>query len=148
MDYYFSAANDAAALVAMELPAGPVPGSPGFDSVEAKDVLACPHLEQLVGIATGRSGPSLVPQLRVLWPEPPAAEDSFEFVPGASIMRLPDSLRDDLTGIELTSAVAEGWAAELWGFEPNHARNVAEDLIRLAKAARTENRSIYRWSEM
>lgn len=145
MDYYFSAADDAAALCAKDLSGGPIPGSPGLDSVEAKDVLACPHLEQLVTLATGKTGPSLVPELDVLWPAAP--DESFEFVPGASIMRLPDSLRDNLADVEMTSEVAASWADAIWGFDEGHASLIAERIVRLSKAAKSENKSIYWWSE-
>ena len=145
MDYYYTAIDDASALGAKNLDGGPMPGS-SFESAEAKDVMACPHLEQLVAIASGKRGPSLVPQLKTLWPEPSAAGAGFE--PGLMISRLPDSLRDDLAGIEVTQTVAEQWAAELWGFELGHAAVVAGDIVRVARAARDSTQPLYWWSEM
>ena len=67
MDYYYIAADDFTALTARDLEAGPKPGS-SFVSAEAKDVMARPHLEQLVAAATGIVGPSLIPELKTLWP--------------------------------------------------------------------------------
>jgi hypothetical protein len=141
MDYYYTAPDDAAALSARDLPGGPMPGSV-FASAEAKDVLACPHLEQLVGLASGMVGENLVPQLKTLWPKP----ESFE--PGTMITRLPETLRDDLAEMEMTPAIAENWAAQLWGFEPDHAAAVGMDIIRIARSGRDAGQPLYWWSEM
>ena len=110
--------------------------------------MACPHLEQLVAAATGNVGPSLIPELKTLWPDatPPGSEFSFE--PGTMITRLPDSFRDDIAAIEVVPSVAEVWAAELWGFEPAHAATVAKDIVRVARAARDTGQPLYWWSEM
>src|SRR6476620_6478861 len=116
MDYYFQAADDQAALQARDLPSGPTPDSV-FGSVEAKDVIACPHLEQLVKISLGKSGPSLVPKLVTLWPLPSLTDASVEFGPDPSIMRLPNELRDDLAMVSADADVAERWAAAMWGWQ-------------------------------
>ncbi len=134
MDYYFTAVNDEAALSALALPAGPTPLS-SFASAEAKDVLACPHLEQLVEAATGKSGPTLVPELITLHPDP-------------MITRLPDSLRDDLAAIAVTAEVAKRWAAELWGYEAEEALAVAADVVWVARVARDSGQPFYWWSEL
>ena len=144
MDYYYTACSDSAALTAKDLAGGPA-GKSSFGSAEAKDVLACPHLEQLVTIATGNSQPSLVTQLQTLWPEPGSPN---ELEPGTMITRLPDSLRDGLAMIELTPAVAEAWASELWGFDPIRAATVATDVVRIARQARDSGQPLYWWSEM
>ena len=134
MDYYFAATSDEAALKARDLPAGPTPDSL-FASAEAKYVMACPHLELLVAAATGKSEPTLVPQLVTLWPDP-------------MLTRLPDQLRDDLSKIEVNALVAEKWAGELWGYEPGDAARVAADVVRVAKAARDAGQPLYWWSEL
>ena len=145
MDYYFAASSDEMALDARELAAGPTPDSQ-FGSVAAKDVMACPHLEQLVEFATGKKGPSLVPQLKTLWPEP--VDDPADYVPGPSLMRLPDALRDDLADVDVTPEIAAQWAGAIWGFDPNHAATVATAISDLARRAREAGQSLYWWSEM
>ena len=147
MDYYYIAADDRTALTAKDLESGPTPGS-SFVSVEAKDVMACPHLEQLVAASTGKVHANLVPELRKLWPEPPPPGSELSFEPGTMITRLPDSLRDNVALVEVTQSVAEVWAAELWGFEPTHAAAVAKDIVRVARAARDTGQHLYWWSEM
>ncbi len=148
MDYYFSAASDAAALSAKDLPAGPAPGSDGFLSVEAKGVIACPHLEQLVSIATGNIGNSLVPELSTLWPSSPEASSESDLEPGPSIMRLPDSLRDALGEVVMTQQIAAAWANELWDYDLTDAERVGTEIIQLAKAAKAEHKSLYWWMEI
>jgi hypothetical protein len=145
MDYYFAAPDDSAALEARHLASGPTPDSK-FHSVEAKDVMACPHLEQLVELASGKKGPSLVPQLKTLWPEP--VDDPADYVLGASLMRLPDGLRDDLAQVEVTPDVAAQWAGAIWGFDPDHAGSVATAISGLARRARETGEQLYWWSEM
>ena len=147
MDYYYIAADDLTALTAKDLESGPKPGS-SFVSAEAKDVMACPHLEQLLAASTGEVGPSLVAELKTLWPEPPPAGSEFSIEPGTMITRLPDSLRDNIAAIEVTESVAEVWAAELWGFEPAHAATVAKEIVRVARVARDTGQPLYWWSEM
>lgn len=146
MDIYFVAASDAAALEVKDLTAGPTPNS-NFDAVEAKDVMACPHLEQLIEIATGKSGPSLVPLLVTLWPDPRSFGDEAGYVPGPMICRLPDALRDDLARLAIDGDVAERWAAELWGYDPSDAWPIAEQMVALASRALAAGHALYWYSE-
>jgi len=148
LDYYFSADNDAAALRANQLDGGPIAGSAGFDSAEAKDITPCPHLEQLVALSTGKTGPSLVSELKCLWPDESAWTSFGEEGPPPSISRVPDILRDGLSQVEVTPVLASGWAEELWGYAPEEARLVGERIVQLAKSARAQNKSIYWWCEV
>ena len=143
MDYYFIAADDAAALTAKDFDAGPAPHS-GFISAEAKDIMACPHLEQLVSAFTGTARPSLVAELQNIWPESNVDGDES----GLFITRLPDQLRDDLAAVEVTPAIAQAWASELWGFEADDAAMVANDIISVARQGQTSGQSLYWWSSL
>ena len=145
MDYYFSAASDEEALRAKDLPAGPMPGSEGFDSVEAKGVLGT-ALEELVAMSKGSSSPMVMAGTFPLWPEYPSNPEEYE--PGSFLTRLPDHLRDELAEVEVTADLAAKWADEIFGYEPAEAERVAKSIIQLARAGRDTNRSIYWWSEM
>jgi hypothetical protein len=148
MDYYFSAADDGAALRANQIDGGPVPGCDDVDSVEAKDICPCPHLEQLVAFSTGKTKASLVPELKCLWPDASAWMSVGEEGPPPSISRVPDSLRDDLAEIDLSPALAERWSEELWGYDSDGAQSVGERVVQLARRARAQNKSLYWWCEV
>lgn len=145
MDYYFSASSNAEALRATDLPGGPKPGSENFDSVEAKDVMGT-ALEELVALASGKGNQFIVARTLPLWPEIPTNPDDYE--PGPILVRLPDSLRDELVAIELMLELATKWANDLYGYEPEDALRVARSIIQLARAGRENDRSIYWWSEL
>lgn len=145
MDYYFSAESDAEALRAKDLPAGPMPGSEGFDSVAAKGIWGT-ALEELVALSRGTSSAMVMAGIFALWPESPERPENFE--PGASLTRLPDGLRDDLAELKVTPSLAAKWANGLFGYEPEDAEQAARRIIQLARAARDRSRSIYWWSEM
>lgn len=145
MDYYFSAASDAEALRAKDLPAGPMPGTNNFDSVEAKGVWGT-ALEELVAMSKGTNSAMVMAGTFPLWPETPENPEDFE--PGSSLTRLPDSLRDELAELEVTPSLAAKWADGLFGYEPEDAERVAKSIIQFAGAARDQNRSVYWWSEM
>jgi hypothetical protein len=70
MDYYFSAVSDGEALRAKDLPTGPMPGSEGFNSVEAKGIWST-ALEELVAISKGTSSATVMAGIFPLWPETP-----------------------------------------------------------------------------
>lgn len=145
MDYYFSAASDEEALRATDLPAGPMPGTQGFDSIEAKGVLAT-ALEELVAMSKGISSPLVMAGIHPLWPEYPSNPEDYE--PGSFLTRLPDDLRDDLADVDVTPDLAAEWLDEIFGYEPAEAERVAKSVIQLAHSARATNRSIFWWSEM
>ena len=145
MDYYFSAAGDAEALRATDLPSGPMPGSEGLDPVEAKGVLGS-ALEELVAMANGAGNQQVMARTLPLWPETPTNPEDYE--PGPFLTRLPDGLRDDLAKLAVTPALAAKWADELFGYGPAEAEQVAGRIVRLARSGRDQNRSIYWWSEM
>ncbi len=145
MDYYFSAQSDGKAFRSKDLPAGPMPGSERYDSVEAKGIWST-ALEELVAKSKGTSSALVMAGVLPLWPETPKNPEDFE--PGASLTRLPDSLRDDLAELEVTPSLAAEWSDELFGYEPEDAEQAALKIVHLARAARDRNRSVYWWSEM
>jgi hypothetical protein len=147
MDYYFQAADDEAALNARNLKSGPTTES-AFRSVEAKDIIACPHLEQLVEISLGKRRASLVPKLVTLWPVRLQPNDPAGYGPEPSIMRLPNELRNDLAEVSVSGDVAERWAAQMWGCTPERARAVAQALVHLAQSARDTRQCLYWWCEV
>ena len=151
MDCYFSAIDEGEALSARDLTGGPAPENDAFDSVAAKDIIVCPHLEQLIGAATGAVVPSAVAELRVLWPPagtpPPTGEGSL-FLTEPSITEVPDRLRDALADVPVTQAVAEAWSGALWGYGPDDAFRVASGLVDLARRAQSAGRHLYWWSEL
>jgi hypothetical protein len=145
MDYYFSAASDEEALKAKDLPAGPMPGTEGYDTVEAKGVLAT-ALEELVAMSKGSSSLLVMAGTHPLWPEYPSNLEDYE--PGSFLTRSPDNIRDELSDVEVTPALATKWADEIFGYELAEAERVAKSIIQLARGGRDRNRSIYWWSEM
>lgn len=145
MDYYFSAESEAEALRASNLPAGPMPGSEGFDSIEAKGIWGT-ALEELVAMSKGISSSLVMAGVLPLWPETPDNPEDFE--PGASLTRLPDSLRDELAELKISPSLTAKWADELFGYEPDDAEQAAKRIIQLARAAQNQGRSVYWWSEM
>lgn len=89
-----------------------------------------------------------MPELQVLWPEPSGLDEQPDFEPGPSISRLPSSLRDDLSCVEMTAEIAAEWAEQIWGFDRAQALAVGKKLVQLAQAAQKQNQHIYRWSEV
>lgn len=145
MDYYFTAASDGDALRAKDLPGGPAPGTEGFDSVEAKDIMAT-ALEELVAQVNGKDNQLVIARTLPLWPEMP--ENAEDYEPGSSIVRVPDSLRDDLAELDPTHAEIANFAQELFGYEHEDAMNALHSIVQLARDGRRRDRSIYWWSEM
>lgn len=147
MDYYFAAADAAEAIGALELPAPPA----RLDAVEAKDVMPCPHLEQLIEAATGAPVASAVSELRTVWPPagtPPPADDNSPWLSGPTLSQLPQRIRDALAEIAVTPAVGQAWSEALWGFDPETAQRLALDIVDLARRARTEDKPVFWWSEL
>lgn len=151
MDYYFTAPDDAAAIEARNAPEGPGAGDPPLDSVEAKDIMVSPHLEQLIEAVTGEVFPSQVEHLQVLWPPagtPPPTDESSLFLTDPGITRIPGALRDALAGLEPEAASAGRWSAELWGVEPDQALHAALAITGLARRAQAAGQAIYWRSEL
>lgn len=147
MDYYFAAADAAEAIGALELPAP----SARFDAVEAKDVMPCPHLDQLIEAATGAPVASAVSELRTVWPPadtPPPADDNSPWLSGPTLSELPRRIRDALAEIAVTPAVGQAGAEALWGFDAETAQRLATDIVGLARRARAEGKPVFWWSEL
>ena len=122
-----------------------MPGSEGFDSVETKGIWGT-ALEELVALSRGTSSAMVMAGIFPFWPESPERPEEFE--PGASLTRLPDSLRDELAELKVTPSLAAKWADGLFGYEAEDAEQAAKRIVRFARAARDQSRSIYWWSEM
>ena len=120
--------------------------SNGFDSVEAKGVISCPHLQQLAAISRGEKLGDIKIQEMQIWPEP--VTDPADNVPGPSLARLHDELRDELAAVDVTPAVCAGWAAELWGYSPDDAERVATGVVGIASRAKAAGQHLYCWSEL
>lgn len=148
MDYYFAAVGPAEAVSALELASGP---GERFDTAEAKDVMPCPHLEQLIEAATGKPVASAVSELRTVWPPadtPPPVDDTSPWLTGPTLSELPERIRDGLADVEVTGSMAEAWSEALWAHDAADAHRVAEAIVGLAQRARSAGSRLYWWSEL
>ncbi|MEQ7873522.1 hypothetical protein ABDK56_05905 [Sphingomonas sp. ASV193] len=143
MDGYFAAKDDEKALAASADGAGPYRL---FETIEVNGVFPCPHLEQLVEAAGGETQPTMIRDLAQIWPEP--VTDPKDYVPGPSLHRVPDLLRDRLAAIAVDAGIAERWAPALWGVTPADAETVGRAITDLARRAQGAGERLYWWAEL
>jgi hypothetical protein len=155
---YFRAADDESARGTHLLLGGPLhPAEDGadipFDGVATKAIFYTPHLEQLVGLATGHPFDSHLDH-PLLWPPadtPPPVDETSLWITDPGVNRLDTRLRDALAELDLMRAaeLAEGWIVDLGrGFDAPHLRNVVIDLGGLARRAQEAGQELYCWATL
>lgn len=146
MSYYYSAADDAAALRANDTPAGPHPGHPDYDSIDERGVLASPHLWELTALAEAIPYTDHTRELVSIWPprtaEPPTGPIA------QTVQRLPDGLRDDLAAISADAGLAARWAPSVYGMTADEALGFVTALSGLANRARAAGQHLYWWATL
>ncbi|MFK8910720.1 hypothetical protein [Streptomyces sp. YS-3] len=157
---YFRARDAASVVRALELADGGSPlftEPPAFDGVEAKHVDPAVVLGQLIASIQQVEWRVDLVQERTVWPTSPeprphGLDEDDPWATGPWVSELPPLVRDilaDVSDLEIPT-VASRWvqAEELYGAHPEDIQPLVEDLVVLARRARSAGERLYCWMSL